>query len=189
MRIRIRLAIIIFILGLLMGCDGETGIGNQVTHVDTESRTETVIANRDGIAVPYKRQIYTKTGLDFSWKWQTEELPEEVIEQYENYVNSVPGGFMIQETPANYFICVSFGRKESVTKGFKIKSVAVHDINTERSFLRIHAIPVSNEDMMDKDVQGEGEVAIRALISVAKKDLPEGIDINEMILSVEEEME
>ncbi|MBD7966706.1 hypothetical protein [Paenibacillus gallinarum] len=186
MRIRIGLTFMIFILGLLMGCDGETVNGNQVTQEDETSQTEEVLGNRkEETAVPYKRQIYTKTGSDFSWEWSAKNLPEEIIDQYENYVNSVPGGFVIQETPSEYFICVSFGRKESVTKGFKINSLAMHDIDSDRSFLRIHAIPVSDEDVMDKDVQGE--VTIRALISVAKKDLPGGIGINEMILSVEEE--
>ncbi|WP_160032155.1 hypothetical protein [Paenibacillus sp. An7] len=149
-----------------------------ITQIDQENK---------GTAIPYKQLRYTKASSDFSWEGSTEELPEEIIDRYDSYANSVPGGFVIQETPSEYFICVNFGEKESVTKGFKINSLAMHEINSERSFLRIHAIPVSYEDAMDKKVHGE--VTIRALISVAKKDLPEGIEINEMILSVEEEKE
>ena len=187
MRIRIRLTFIICILGLLIGCSGENGNGNQLTQEDTESQTETVIANREeGAVIPYIQHLYTKDSSDFSWEWGgTEDLPEEIIDSYEDFINSVPGGFVIQETPSDYFICVSFGRKESVTKGFKIKSLAMYDTNSERSFLRIHAIPVTSEDVMDKEVKGE--VSVRSLISVAKKDLPEGIGMSEIILSVEEE--
>lgn len=187
MRIRTGLALILCLLGLLIGCDGDTSNGNQVTQVDTESQTVTQLANKDeGIVIPYKQLRYTKVSSDSTLEWSTEELPEEIIDKYGNYANSVPGGFMIQETPSEYFICVNFGKKESVTKGFKIQSFAMHNIDTERSYVRIHAVPVIREDGMDEKVKGE--VSVRSFISVAKKDLPEGIGINEMILSVDKEM-
>jgi hypothetical protein len=165
-----------------MGCSEDVkGDGNQ-------SVTETVEinGNKNSRSIPFKQHLYSKNSSSFSWEWSnTEDIQKEITDKYEEFKNSVPGGFIVKETPTEYFICVSIGGKESVTEGFKIKSLTLPDeYKEENPILRIEVIPVSNENTLDKKMQGE--VFVRSLISVSKKDLPNGIHINSFIMGIED---
>jgi hypothetical protein len=178
------LIIIIFILGVQIGCSvDQKGNGNQFVN----ETMETVIdVNKNGISIPYKQLLYTKNSSSFSWERNnTEELQKEITDRYEEFKNTVPGGFIVKETPTEYFICVSIGGKESVTEGFKIKSLTLpDDIKEENPTLKIDVIPVSNENTSDKEMKGE--VYMRSLISVSKEDLPNGININSISMRLED---
>jgi len=178
------LYIIIVLLGLQIGCStGLKGDGNQSTVTQIET-AET--ANQSKKSIPYKQLIYSKNSTRFAWESSNaENLPKEIAKSYEEYKNSVPGGFVVKETPTAYFICVSIGQKGSVTEGFKIKSLRLPDEYTENDpTLTIEVIPVSNENNSDKKLKGQ--VFVRSLISVSKKDLPDGVVINSISMRLED---
>ncbi|OAB32561.1 hypothetical protein PMSD_16405 [Paenibacillus macquariensis subsp. defensor] len=170
------LFIIIVLLGLQISCStGWKGDG----HKSAITQIETVEAvNQSKKNIPYQQLVYTKYSSRFTWESSNaEDLPKEVAKSYEEYKNSVPGGFIVKETPTAYFICVSIGQKGSVTEGFMIKSLRLPDVYTENDpTLTIEVIPVSNENNSDKKMKGQ--VSVRALISVSKKDLPDGVVLN-----------
>jgi hypothetical protein len=177
------LFIFIFILGLLMGCSVDVkGNGNQIEKAAMETEID---VNKKSISIPYKQHLYSKNSSSFSWeRINTEDLKKEVTDRYEEYKNTVPGGFIVKETPTEYFICVSIGGKESVTEGFKIKSLTLpNEIKEKNPTLKIEVIPVSNENTSDKEMMGE--VFVRSLISVSKEDLPNGININSISMRLE----
>ena len=116
--------IFLFVVGLQMGCSADVN-GNQIV----EGNTETVV-DVDGNAknIVYKQHIYSKSSPNFSWEWDNSDgLSQEIIDRYGEFKTSVPGGFIVKETDTEYFICVSIGEKESVTKGFEIISLTLPD--------------------------------------------------------------
>lgn len=174
------LFIFIIILSLQTGCSVELK-GNKDQNVDGTTKKEEVV-NEYHKSIPYKEHIYSKYSSLFAWEWSsTQDLQKEILDQYETYNNSVPGGFIVKETPIEYFICVSIGERESVMQGFKIKSLEYLDkVKDSDPFLKIEVTPVSNENTSDNKM--EGKVFVRSLISVSKKDLPDGFDINSISL-------
>lgn len=170
----------IIIVSLQAGCSAELK-GNENQHVDGTTKTVEVI-NKYHKSIPYKELIYTKYSSQFTWGWSSsEDLQKDLLDQYETYTNSVPGGFIVNETPTEYFICVSIGERESVNQGFKIISLKLPDVVKDSDpTLRIEVIPVSNENTLDSKV--DGKVFVRSLISVSKKDLPDGFNINSISL-------
>ncbi|OAB46862.1 hypothetical protein [Paenibacillus antarcticus] len=176
------LCVIIILLGLQIACSTELK-GNENPSANTKTE---VIINKSMKSIPYKQLVYTKYSSRFTWESSNvEDLPKEIIKNYEDYKNSVPGGFIVKETQTTYYICVSIGKKESVTEGFKIKSLRLPDVYTEDDpTLTIEVIPVSNENNSDKEMKGQ--VSVRALISVSKEDLPDGVIINAISMSLED---
>ncbi|WP_438351210.1 hypothetical protein ACP8HI_11535 [Paenibacillus sp. FA6] len=172
---------ILFVIGLQMGCSADVdGNGNQVV----DEKTETIVQVDGKVkSIPYKQLLYSKSSLNFAWERDNSDgLSQEIVDRYGEFKTSVPGGFIVKETDTEYFICVSIGEKESVTKGFEIISLTLPEENTEKDpILKIDVIPVMNENNSDKKMKGK--VFIRSLISVSKEDLPDGIVINSIIMS------
>lgn len=179
-----RFLLIIFIVGSLVGCSRDVkDNGNQVVNTTTVPIEE---VNNKVMNIPFKDHLYTKHSSSITWGWSNaEEIPEEITDQYNEFENSVPGGFVVEETPTTYFICVSIGQQESVTKGFEVKSLTLQDDDqVEDSIVRIEVNRVTNENPSDKEMKGK--VYVRRLISVSKEDLPEGIKMNSFRMAIEE---
>lgn len=178
------LLIIIFSLGLLMGCNvAENSNGNQVVNATTAPVAE---INPKTVNIPFKEHLYTKHSSSYTWEWSNkEDIPKDITDKYKAFENSVPGGFMVKETSKEYFICVSIGEQESVTKGFEVKSLRLQgDSQVEDPMVQIEVNRVANDNPSDKDMQGK--VHVRRLISVSKEDLPDGIKINAFTMGLEE---
>ncbi|WMT39663.1 hypothetical protein RE628_19975 [Paenibacillus sp. D2_2] len=92
------LLIIIVILGLQMGCSEEGIKGNENEAGNITVATEVEDA-KNSIHIPFKQHLYSKDSSNFSWGWSnTEDLPKEIIERYEDFKNSAPGRFIVKET-------------------------------------------------------------------------------------------
>lgn len=188
-RTRYGACIITLMLGLQLGCsaDIEGNRNHSVTETKTETETVEIDSNKQRASIPFTQHLYSKHSPDFTWEWSnTENLPKEVTDRYKEYENSAPGGYLVKETPTEYFICVSIGETESVTKGFEVKSLTLpaEHAAAEKPILKIEAVPASDQNPSDKEMPGK--LFTRSLISVAKEELPEGIHIHSMIMSLEE---
>lgn len=179
-----RYFIIILIMGSLVGCSRDVkDDGNQFVNATTVPIVED---NNKAVSIPFKEHLYTKHSSSFTWEWSnTEYIPKDITDKYKELENSVPGGFMVKETPTEYYICVSIGEQESVTKGFEVKSLSFQDKNiVEAPMVQIEVNRVTNDNPSDKELQGK--VHVRRLISVSKEDLPDGIKINAFRMGLEE---
>lgn len=174
--------IIILIVGSLVGCSKDVKDNGDQTVTVNETTLEEAEVNRNYVSIPFKEHLYSKHSSSFTWEWSnTENIQKEITNKYEEFKNSVPGGFIVKETPTEYFICVSIGEQESVTKGFEIKSLKVQDGNEVGDpILKIEVRHVRDENPSDKEMQGK--VFVRSLISVSKEDLPDGISIHSIIM-------
>jgi len=172
----IGLFIVILVMGLQIGCSVDLrGNEDQLVNVTTETVEDDT---KNSMSIPYEEHLYSKSSASFAWEWsKSEDLPQEITDKYEDLQYTVPGGFVMKETPTDYFICVSIGKKESATEGFKVKSLTLLDVNKENNpSLVIEVTPLSNENNSFKKMKGQ--VFVRSLISVSKGDLPEGTIIH-----------
>lgn len=188
-RTRYGACIITLMLGLQLGCsaDIEENGNHMVTETKTQTETVEIDSNKQSASIPFIQHLYSKHSPDFTWGWSnTENLPKEITDRYNEFENSAPGGYLVKETPTEYFICVSIGETGSVTKGFEVKSLTLPAgyAAADKPILKIEAVPVRDQNPSDKDMPGK--IVARSLISVAKEDLPEGIRIRSMIMSLEE---
>lgn len=174
------LFIVILVMGLQIGCSADVrGNEDQLVNITTETVEDDTINN---MSIPHEEHLYSKSSASFAWEWsKTEDLPPEITDKYQDLQYTVPGGFVMKETPTDYFICVSIGKKESATEGFKVRSLTLLDVNQESNpSLVIEVTPLSNEN--NSFNKTEEKVFVRSLISVSKKDLPDGYDINSISL-------
>ncbi|HIW34743.1 MAG TPA: hypothetical protein IAA29_18360 [Candidatus Paenibacillus intestinavium] len=173
---------IVFILGLQLGCSGSLTIKEQ----NLASSMDAVDIEVSKLMIPFTQHIYSKRAADFTWEdGSTEGIQQDIIDNYKRSEPFAPGGFMVGETPTAYFICVSMGGIDSITEGFEIRSVYLPDDGHDRDpILYINAKRVSNEVT---GVSGMNEaVYVTALVSFLKEDIPDNIIINETILQLEE---
>ncbi|NIK78915.1 hypothetical protein FHS15_004061 [Paenibacillus castaneae] len=176
MKIMGRLIIILFTIAALAGCS-ESHKNNQAEN--TISIAEEALANRENHQIPYKELLYSKSSADYSWESPAvEPIDDEIRDLYEKNKNLAPGGFLLKETDKQYYIVVSIENKSSFNEGFEMKSLAFFDDKEGKSpLLSIEVMPTSNEITTD---DYKGLVSISHLISIAKKDLPDGSAIREI---------
>ncbi|BBI33563.1 hypothetical protein [Cohnella abietis] len=174
--------IIILILGLQMGCAADekrNAIQSATVAVDAD-----VNANR--LNIPFKQYLYSKYSPNFSWeKDDSDGLPKEVTDKYENDKTLAPGGFYIKETPTEFFIAVSIGGVKSSTDGFEVKSLSLPSTYQQEKdpILKIEVNRVKNERTSSEAIQGD--IFVRSLIGISKNDLPTGVHINSIIMGLE----
>jgi len=132
--------------------------------------------------VVFKQLLYAKIGSDFIWEGENNEaLPDEIRDKYKAYRKAAPGGFMLQETENDYYICVSIGKKASAADGFSIDSMTVVQQKDNRSpLLTIQVKPVQDEPASGENI---GETYVTRLISVTKSDLPHGMNMEGISLT------
>lgn len=186
-RTRYGAMIITILLGLQLGCSAEIKENGNRTVNETKTETVTIDSEKVNASIPFTQHLYSKHSPDFTWGWSnTEDLPREITDRYKEFENSVPGGFLVKETPTAYYICVSTGEQDSVTDGFEVKSITFPDeyAAEEEPILKIEAVPVSDENPSDKEMKGK--VVARSLISVNKEELPEGVRIHSIVMSLED---
>lgn len=170
---------LVFLLITVLGFQSGCSFDDKDMGVQAVSVTEEVDIHRDPRDIPFEQVIYSKNASDSSWNWEwngSRDLPAEIEVKYADYQHSVPGGFVIQETPMEYFICVSIGNRKSAADGFKIKSITLPEKGQgEDQLLTIEVIPVFGEDFPEEYT---GETFVRSLIRISKDKLPEGVSLN-----------
>lgn len=169
------IAVIAAVVLLQSGCS----IDKQEQKHGIQSMTEAVAddANKEGKSISFERLLYTKYSPDFSLVQGDEQVvPQAVMDKYEDYKRVVPGGFVIDETDTEYFLCVSVGKKDSGTEGFDIKSLTLSGIDEMKDpILHIMVTPTRGENSSDAV---NGEAFITSLIRVPKDSLPQGAAIH-----------
>lgn len=175
------LLIIILILGLQLGCSTKS------TAKDTNDTSVMVEVEQDvkRLTIPFDQLLYSKNSKNFAWEWSSsEEVPQDVLDKYKETKVSVPGGFLVKETATAYFIRVSGEERSSVTDGFAVSSFTIPSDGDEKDpVLRINIHSVHDENSSDQDMKGK--VFVTSLFRLMKGDIPEGISLNEIILSEE----
>ncbi|KAE9084354.1 hypothetical protein PF010_g20863 [Phytophthora fragariae] len=120
--------------------------------------------------VVFKQLLYAKIGSDFIWEGENNEaLPDEIRDKYKAYKKAAPGGFMLQETENDYYICVSIGKKALAADGFSIDSMTVVQQKDNRSpLLTIQVKPVQDEPASGENI---GET-VQGRDAGSRSDLP-----------------
>jgi len=101
--------------------------------------------------------------------------------KYKELAKVAPGGWIVQETLNEYYICVSIGEVDAVTEGFEIRAFNIpSDTMVTDPLLSITVKRVSNE-ISGESVTNES-LYVTSLVSVLKADLPDDISIGAISL-------
>jgi len=165
---------------LLLGCS------SNITNEGNYSKYDTVYIDTNKLSIPFTQLVYSKNSSNFNWQsGNSEEILPEIMEKYKELAIIAPGGWMVKETPTEYYICLSIGGVEAVTEGFEISTINIpSDGLVTEPLLSITAKRVSNEI---SGISAMNEtVYVTSLITILKEDLPDNISIGAISLLLEE---
>jgi len=174
--------IIVIFLGLQVGCSGSLKVNEDYS----SSSTDEVDNEAKQLSILYTELVYFKNSSRLNWEsGNSDNVRSEIMEKYRDKARIAPGGWIIEETPTEYFICVSIGGVESVTDGFAISSVTIpnDELGTD-PLLTISAKRVRNEISGVSDTNET--VYVTSLISILKEDLPDNISLGAISLLLDE---
>ena len=176
------LAIIVLILGLLLGCSG-----NLKVNEDYSSSSMDAVENESKkLSILYTELVYSKNSSHLNWEsGNSDDVQPAIMDKYKDKARIAPGGYIIEETSTEYFICVSIYGVESVTEGFEITSITIPNAELDTDPLLVISAKRVNNDISGASDTDE-TVYVTSLISILKEDLPDSISLGSISLLLDE---